>query len=456
MSGPKVVRVVTREEAIAECQAHLDRLQSAIDLWKQEGQKANVLDEQDIKVVMARYDDYVMRLAKDEFRTVSANVPKEIEFLKGDIPRRQEHAVELAVARQAQRRKIPANAEALLKALQSKSPPVPTQLLDALAKVRDGRSNDEEADRALSEGLKLLSDSVPAEGLSAEQAGLVALLRQDNVAESLSTWRAPKVSDDVREQSLENIFQTIANLGSDAVVKGLRERYAQLDNERDIRRKSMLIDSVLIDASQMLQQLKDANARRFDLTLVLRELETMEPEQVRELKIAIEQALANPHAVDVPVLLDRARESIRLYQHQRAALLRRQAVLQGLSALGYEVREGMETAWVASGRVTLKSLNNPGYGVEVAGAPESDRMQVRVVAYASPARDPARDKDAESIWCGDFKRLQSKLAESGSELTLLKALDVGAQAVRIVESDVVSDETTVVTSTQPSHINRNS
>lgn len=455
MSGPKVVRVVTREEAIAECQGHLDRLRSAIDLWKHEGQKANVLDEQDIKAVRARYDDYVERLAKDEFRTVSANVPKEIEFLKGDIPRRQEHAVELAVARQAQRRKIPANAEALLKALQGKAPPVATQLLDALAKVRDGHSDDEEADCALSEGLKLLSDNVPTEGLSVEQAGLVALLRQNNAAEPLSKWSAPKVRDDVRERSLESTFQTISSLGGDVAVKSLWETYAQLDTEQDARRRSMLIDSLLIDASNTLQQLKDAKARRFDLAVLLRELEMLDFQPARELKTEIEHVLATPSDIEVTALIERAHEYIRLYHNQRAALLRRQAVLQGLSALGYEVREGMETAWVASGRVTLKSLNNPGYGVEVAGAPESDRMQVRVVAYASPARDPTRDKDAESIWCGDFKRLQGKLAESGSELTLVKALEVGVQAVRIVDNDVAADETAVVTSTKPNHLNRN-
>ncbi|YCI88526.1 hypothetical protein M1D99_12320 [Pseudomonas sp. R3-41] len=38
----------------------------------------------------------------------------------------------------------------------------------------------------------------------------------------------------------------------------------------------------------------------------------------------------------------------------QAALARREAVLDGLASLGYEVREGMATAWVETGKVVLR------------------------------------------------------------------------------------------------------
>jgi hypothetical protein len=37
-----------------------------------------------------------------------------------------------------------------------------------------------------------------------------------------------------------------------------------------------------------------------------------------------------------------------------AAVERRRAVLEGLASLGYEVSEGMATAWVKQGRVVLR------------------------------------------------------------------------------------------------------
>ncbi|BBI42545.1 hypothetical protein ALP64_204920 [Pseudomonas syringae pv. actinidiae] len=34
MSGPKVVRIVTREEIIAICEGHLQRLERAVNRWQ--------------------------------------------------------------------------------------------------------------------------------------------------------------------------------------------------------------------------------------------------------------------------------------------------------------------------------------------------------------------------------------------------------------------------------------
>jgi hypothetical protein len=45
----------------------------------------------------------------------------------------------------------------------------------------------------------------------------------------------------------------------------------------------------------------------------------------------------------------------------------RSAVLEGLAGLGYEVTEGMSTAWVNGGRVVLRKAASPGYGVELSG-----------------------------------------------------------------------------------------
>jgi hypothetical protein len=53
-------------------------------------------------------------------------------------------------------------------------------------------------------------------------------------------------------------------------------------------------------------------------------------------------------------LLQRADFLIEAAVQSMAAEERRRAVLEGLAALGYEVSEGMATAWVDSGRVVLR------------------------------------------------------------------------------------------------------
>ena len=66
-----------------------------------------------------------------------------------------------------------------------------------------------------------------------------------------------------------------------------------------------------------------------------------------------------------------------------------------------------------------KTVLTPGYGVEIAGG-VGGRMQLRPVALgdATTARDPVRDRDIETLWCGDVTRLTRLLAEHGDTLTI--------------------------------------
>src|SRR5258708_13261051 len=80
----------------------------------------------------------------------------------------------------------------------------------------------------------------------------------------------------------------------------------------------------------------------------------------------------------------------------------------------------MATAWVNGGRVVLRKAANPGYGVELSGGSKSDLLQVRAVAFSNSTdtRDTSRDRDIETIWCGEFERLQSFIAKDGGSLAM--------------------------------------
>jgi hypothetical protein len=118
-----------------------------------------------------------------------------------------------------------------------------------------------------------------------------------------------------------------------------------------------------------------------------------------------------------------------------AASARRNAVLKGLSSLGYEVTEGMSMSWVEDGRVVLRSSSRSDYGVELSGNIEGGRLQMRAVAFGHGGSGPdlARDRDAETIWCSDVSGLQARLAELGGGLVIERALPVGATPLKRVE-----------------------
>jgi hypothetical protein len=163
----------------------------------------------------------------------------------------------------------------------------------------------------------------------------------------------------------------------------------------------------------------------------------------------ISQALAQP-AGNVLDLVKRADFLIESEVHVMAAEERRRAVLEGLASLGYEVSEGMATAWVDGGRVVLRKAASPGYGIELSGGSQSDVLQVRAVSIGNPAeaRDTSRDRDMETIWCGEFHRLQSLVAKSGGTLSIESARPIGQFPLKVVldpgAGTVGADDVTVV------------
>lgn len=89
----------------------------------------------------------------------------------------------------------------------------------------------------------------------------------------------------------------------------------------------------------------------------------------------------------------------------------------------------MMGAWAEQGELVLANPSRPGYGMEVRGGGEkAERIQMRAVAFEGNAAstDLGRDRDAETLWCGDVMRLRAQLAEEGGRLDIEKALEIGA------------------------------
>jgi hypothetical protein len=68
---------------------------------------------------------------------------------------------------------------------------------------------------------------------------------------------------------------------------------------------------------------------------------------------------------DAATLAELHAEAKRALAREREALgaqARRAAVIKSLAGLGYEVSEGLGTAWVDQGRVVLRNAARPDYG----------------------------------------------------------------------------------------------
>jgi len=424
MSGPKVVRIVTREELVALCESLLGRAAAALEAWEQSCARGEGLTETEKAAGRARLASLRQMLTSDRFAELQKEVPREITFLRDDQRERSEKAVaRAAAARSAERRRGDA-AKALLSALAQIGKPVDGALRAALEKADPA---------ALARGFALLS--APRENGGADRRALAARYMEGDEDRSLEAWlgRQPD-SLDPRFGRLEAAVCEIAQLGDAALAASLESRIAETSVEPVGARRDLLIDSLQVDLAQALRARRENASRAADIRLDLAELAALDmAQQAAEFERRLGAVLVG--GGDLTKL---ASEVVAAAASGRAALAaraRRDAVLQSLAGLGYEVTEGLSTAWVADGKVVLRKADRPDYGVEISGDAGAARLQMRAVAFdgAQGGPDPSRDRDAETLWCGDVSALKAQLSQAGGDLVIEKALAIGATPLKRVE-----------------------
>ena len=199
-------------------------------------------------------------------------------------------------------------------------------------------------------------------------------------------------------------------------------------------RSTTILDALEIETGRSLTTVRNRAAARdlleaaiaqarvagLDVGLWLESINTLSTDEIKSRNIAVETALSE--------------------QRKSAAVASsRRALLSALGDLGYEITEGMATAWSAEGRLVLRSGSCPNYGVEVSG---TDRVQMKPVAFESGGVGPdaARDRDAELIWCGDVSRLRKALSTDGGGLHIQRELPVGTVPLKRIAMSTGGDE----------------
>lgn len=425
MSGPKVVRIVTREEIQALCNAELARLDSALGQWVRLAEEAGGLTQDEQESAKRRRDELAALIAADRFLDFQKGAGREIAFLASDSQMRLARIAERRAAAAATARRQRQAASALMSTLRAKGITISDELAGRLRAVAEGK--DDQA--AMAQGFAALSPS--NDGGAQERKRLAALHREEGIVPSLEEWirSQPLQADEARLMKVDRRLAEIEALGP-SEPRLLAARGAA-ENETDDKRRALLLDSLELDLAGGIAAAKARAALDAELSQSLSALKFLSiaaHEELAERRAALGtvDALA-PLLEEVKAAIEDARSSI-------AARARRDAVLGALSGLGYEVTEGMETAWANDGQVVLRSAARPDYGVEING--QTERLQMRPVAFEegdAAVPDQARDRDAETIWCGEVGALQAALGRSGGELEIVKARAIGEVPLKRVK-----------------------
>ncbi|WP_342709837.1 hypothetical protein AAFG13_36280 [Bradyrhizobium sp. B124] len=437
MSGPKAFRIVTRAEIIAICHRNLARLDAAIESWTTAGRRNGTIEQKDIEKVIARRDELQRLLNADRFVELQKQVAAEIGFLQVDSERRVERAAEIAARSKRDLRRSKAAAEALLQRLQALKVEIPADIRSELS----GSTGSSERLEATMARAFLLVPSQALDTSTDRQRALADRLGAGERRETLQEWlsRQHQEMEDPALARVDAVLGELRGLGIDS--SPFSGRVALLEAESPARR-SLVADSLLLDLAAAV---KDGRARARlanELRQRRAELSVMKSTEAASLRSEIEETLSSPSASNGQELVKRADFLIEEEFKAMAAEERRRAVLEGLASLGYEVSEGMATAWVDNGQIVLRKAANPGYGVELLGGSRSDLLQVRAVGIGSSAeiRDEIRDRDMETIWCGEFDRLKALVAKAGGNVAMEFARPVGQFPLKIVSDPGVSHQ----------------
>ncbi|WP_321814188.1 MULTISPECIES: hypothetical protein [unclassified Paraburkholderia] len=430
MSGPKVVRIVTREEILAICEGHLQRLDQAISAWTTAGKRVGELAQSEIDATHARRQALAALIATEAFLDLQKRVPEEITFLHTDLERRRMLAVEKAEQAQKRRRQGRDSANTLLHSLKSKNVDVPAELESQLEQIASG-GEFANTDALLARAFALIPTEGPRE-VSEAQRQLASCLQGDQKVQSVESWKAaqtvvpPQLARVDRQIAEAHVFLTAEE------TTAFTSRLGVIESESVEGRRNLLLDSLILDLSDAVSRSRKRLAALEEIQELAAELRTHDSDEAKAILARVRRSDDLESIEAVSALLGDCKNAIVAEQQREGAQARRAAILLGLSRLGYEVHEGMSTAWANEGRVVVKKPSLPGYGVEVGGQAQASRLQVRAVALTAN-RDSTRDKDVETIWCGDFGKLQALLAEHGDNLLVERAMGVGQVPLKIVE-----------------------
>jgi hypothetical protein len=438
MSGPKAFRIVTRAEIMTICRRSLARLDAAIEDWISRGQRNGTIEKADIDKVIARRDVLRGLLAADRFVELQKQLPAEISYLQADAERRAEKAAELEAQSKRAMRRMKGTAQALLASLESSGVQISWDIREELA---SSSASSERLETAINKAFLLLQSPPETKGVSDLQRDIAARLGAGEKRMSLEEWTSqrPAVTEDQALLRVDGFLGELKGLGIDPGPFSARISSLELESPA---RRPLLTDSLLLDLATAVKNGREQIRIQGDLRARHAELSEMKSPEAAALRSEIGKSFTGDSQGKEAELLQRAGFLIEAEVQTMAAEERRRAVLEGLAGLGYEVSEGMATAWVTGGRVVLRKAATPGYGVELSGGSKSDLLQVRAVAYGNSAetRDTSRDRDIETIWCGEFARLQSLVAKDGGHLSLESARPIGQFPLKVVEDRLSAND----------------
>jgi hypothetical protein len=323
----------------------------------------------------------------------------------------------------------------LLQSLATREVDVDASTISRLNQVAAGDLTGGSAEALLGEVFRLMSSTATVATLTDSQREIASRLNSADENPDFVKWQAGQAGVlETRSRELEKRLAELSVYLDDVEVKQFSDRLSTIDGTEDESSRNLRLDSLVLDLSTRVSQARQHAALAKQGREVLARLDAVRGKaalSLATLRTTLADALTIGETLKLRPLVDAGNAALAAATAKHAADARRVAVLAGLQALGYDVREGMSTAWEQKGRVILRKPRQADYGVEISSAANGERMQVRAVAF-SASRDLSRDSNVETSWCGDFGKLQTMLSSQGGTINIERSNAAGALPLKAV------------------------
>lgn len=433
MSGPKVVRIVTREEIEAICRGHLRAVSNAADgvlRFARRHDRLTAALEQEIAARRAAFE----KLFRDEKWMDIQKLGPQVElFLKKEVERLETVVITEAAAARCGRRQAADAARSLAASLTAAGAPVSAELAAAAA----GSVSDVSQARAIVEqALRTMRTAIAASAASEASQQLAQRLSVGDAPTSIEAWLSQQPAS--QDPAIAKVDAALAELETIAGAEAAAAFAARADAvaaEAERGRRALLADSLILEAAAVAAEHRARIKERSRIAIACAGLDAVASQHAARYRGQLSQLKQDAKAKALHDLAAGAEAELAAATAEQTAIARRRALLTGLSELGYEVRQSMTTALAEQGRVVVRKPSDADYGVEISNPPGAERLQIRLVGAAQPTspRNAGRDRDKEVSWCGDVSRLRTLIGSAGREFIVERAVGAGAELVKTVK-----------------------
>ena len=437
MSGPKVVRVVTREELLARALDQIATFERAIERYAALGRRHDVDLSTEIAMHRKGVAELKMIAQASAWDAIARSSAKNTLAIEHDCHALEDKLIAAATKDRTVRRRLKEAAKAIHREALALNLTLPGDLNDVIDNAESATADQiKRMDAAVASASRALVEH--SRQSKAADNSLAARLASGLSQENYADWLANNVVGAEGQKSVR-LDKILAELNfrdfapTERVAAAIQRIRGASDDERDL-----LIDSLIIELIDVLKTHRQRSEETLRLGEWMARLEREGSREALDLHNAMRAWISSGHIDNLSDWERRAQDVLKASRAKDNAIHQRKALLSGLTALGYEVREGMATALVENGRLVVKKPAEVEYGVEILSGASDGKLQVRMVTFQSEP-NPIRDKDTEVIWCGEFSQLQASLARAGHALHIEKAHAPGTVPIKLEQMPTEQD-----------------